>query len=181
MNFNILNPNAFYSSQQVQKSTQADQGELVKNTPSRDSAYVSPISPQDTVTLSHRAMSGEQSSAVDNNTYDHLMTAKRISHSTIEVSNVQTREAEVTAQLDKAEALADIDTKNFLSDAFKTMVENRLGVDKEKIKKIEAMIEGVAKDESLSSEEKEKQIAKLQEMIEKEYEKAAEKQANKKS
>jgi hypothetical protein len=176
MNFNILNPNAFYSSQQVQKSTQADQGELVKNTPSSERAYVSPIAPQDTVTLSQRAMSGAQSAAVDNNTYGHLITSQRISNSTIGVNNVQTREVEATGQSSKIEVLADIDVKKFLSESMKTMVENRLGVDKEKIKNIEAMIEGVAKDESLSAEEKEKQIAQLQEMIEKEYEKAAEKQ-----
>jgi len=173
MNFNILNPNAFYGSQQVQKVVQPTQSE-----PSKERAYVEPIAPQDTVTLSQGAMKGEQSKSENHNTYDHLVNAQRISNRTIEVNNAQVSTKETNETEIKHDALAGIDTTNFLSDAMKTMVENRLGVDKEKIKEIEAMMEEIGKDESLSAQEKEKRIEGLQEMLEKEYEKAAEKQAN---
>ncbi|MGB1297328.1 MAG: hypothetical protein ACPG8A_03590 [Psychrobium sp.] len=69
-------------------------------------------------------------------------------------------------------------TSEFLTDAMASIIEGRLGVDKEKIKEIEAMMEEVAKDETLSSEEKERRIGELQELLDKEYEKAAEKQAH---
>lgn len=167
MNFNILNPNAFYHSQQVQKSAQTAQTES-----NQQQDYVEPIAAQDTVTLSQGAANGEKTKAVDNNTYEHLMAVNRIASGAIEVSNV-----EAVEKTTKPDALGHIDTSNFLSDAMKSMVENRLGVDKEKIEEIEAMIEEVAKDESLSAEEKEERIADLQEMLEEEYEKAAEKQA----
>ena len=163
MNFNILNPAGIYQSQQIQKADQ---------TVSKEDQPIEPTAPQDTVTLSQAALNGEQIKAVDTNTYEHLMAANTIASSTIEVNRVQTSE-----QPTKPEALAHIDTSNFLSDAVKSMVENRLGVDKEKIEEIEAMIEEVAKDESLSAEEKEERIADLQEMLEEEYEKAAEQQA----
>jgi len=173
MNFNILNPNAFYGSQQVQKAIP-----VTPTQSNNDNAYVEPIAPQDTVTLSQGAMNGEQSKSENHNTYDHLVSAQRISNRTIEVNNAQVSAKETSDTQQKHDALAGVDTTNFLSDAMKTMVENRLGVDKEKIEEIEAMMEEVAKDESLSAQEKEKRIEGLQEMLEKEYEKAAEKQAN---
>jgi len=55
MNFNILNPTNIYSSQEVQKNVQS-----VKSEPNTNDGYVEPIAPQDTVTLSPRALSGEQ-------------------------------------------------------------------------------------------------------------------------
>ncbi|MGB0835050.1 MAG: hypothetical protein ACPGR2_11065 [Psychrobium sp.] len=102
----------------------------------------------DKVTLSDAAKSGATTNANDILTYEHLGKRK-----------VST-------------------SSEFLTDAMAAIVEGRLGVDKEKIKEIEAMMEEVGKDESLSAQEKEKRIAQLQEMLDKEYEKAAEKQAH---
>lgn len=166
MNFGLLNPYGAYHTQQTQaaKSTSA-----VESQPSGNDLL--PPAQVDTVTLSSQARAGESVKQADENTYEHLGALKK----------VKLREAETvepTDPLTRKDPLAHLDTTNFLTDAMASIVEGRLGVDKEKVKEIEAMIEEVAKDESLSAQEKEKRIGELQELLEKEYEKAAEKQAN---
>lgn len=164
MNFSILNSRAAYYSQQVQStrsvnnlSTEANIGSDAK------------VNSTDRVTLSARALAGEKSNAVDSHTYDHLQNMQRV------VIRTDDKVAPPEPS-NKPQPLAHIDTSNFLADAMASIVEGRLGVDKEKLKEIEAMMEEVGKDESLSPEEKEKRLADLQELLDKEYEKAAEKQ-----
>lgn len=168
MNFGLLNPYGAYHTQQTQaaKSTSS-----VESQPSGNDLL--PPAQVDTVTLSPQARAGESVKKADENTYEHLAV----------MQNIKLREAAAVEQADSTtrnDPLAHIDTSNFLADAMASIVEGRLGVDKEKVKEIEAMIEEVAKDESLSAQEKEKRIGELQELLEKEYEKAAEKQANQK-
>ncbi|WP_435274994.1 hypothetical protein ACMAZF_17390 [Psychrobium sp. nBUS_13] len=168
MNFGLLNPYGAYHTQQTQaaKSTSS-----VESQPSGNDLL--PPAQVDTVTLSPQAIAGESVKKADENTYEHLAV----------MQNIKLREAVAVEQADSTtrnDPLAHIDTSNFLADAMASIVEGRLGVDKEKVKEIEAMIEEVAKDESLSAQEKEKRIGELQELLEKEYEKAAEKQANQK-
>lgn len=167
MNFNILNPANFYSSQEVQRNVQPIESE--SNT---ENGYVEPIAPRDTVTLSQRALSGEQSNEKESNTYENLVAAQRIANNSINVNG--TSESEVDIQDSKPEALDHIDTTNFLGDAMKSVLDGRLGVSTEKRAEIEAIMEEVAEDDSLSAEEKEERIAVLQEMLDKEYEKGME-------
>ena len=112
----------------------------------------------------------------ESNTYENLVAAQRIENGSINVNNTSENETEI--QNTKPEALDHIDTVNFLGDAMKNILDSRLGVNIEKRREIEAMIDEVAKDDSLSAEEKEERIAVLQEMLSKEYEKGMENQIN---
>jgi len=112
----------------------------------------------------------------ESNTYENLVAAQRIENGSINVNNTSENETEI--QNTKPEALDHIDTVNFLGDAMKNILDSRLGVNSEKRAEIEAMIDEVAKDDSLSAEEKEERIAVLQEMLSKEYEKGMENQIN---
>lgn len=166
MNFGLLNPYGAYHTQQTQAAKSVS---TVESQPRSNDLL--PSTQVDTVTLSPQARAGESVNKPDENTYEHLVV----------MQNIKLREAVAVEQVDlttRNDPLAHIDTSNFLADAMASIVEGRLGVDKEKVKEIEAMIEEVAKDESLSAQEKEKRIGELQELLEKEYEKAAEKQAN---
>lgn len=160
MNFNILNPSKLYNALQVQTSTQ--------NTDIRraDIEQVVPVRQVDKVTLSVEALSGEQQKRVDDNTYEYLATTQK-----------KPAMDELAVNNEKLDPLANVDTSNFLKDAMAALVEIRLGVDKEKMEEIEAMMEEVAKDETLSPKEKERQLEELQALLEEELEKAAQKQA----
>jgi len=59
-----------------------------------------------------------------------------------------------------------IEMEDFMTQAAQSILDNRLGIDKEKLKEIEAMMEEVANDENLSPEQKEKKLAELQELYE---------------
>jgi len=169
MNFNILNPTNIYSPQEVQRNVRPTETE--SNT---EESYVEPIAPLDTVTLSEGALNGQQSNEQEINTYENLLTAQRIANNSINVNG--TSESEVDTQDSKPEALDHIDTTNFLGDAMKSILDGRVGVSTEKRAEIEALMEEVAEDDSLSAEEKEERIAVLQEMLDKEYEKGMEKE-----
>lgn len=154
MNFSILNLNRQY---------QVAQQEQLKAT-ERLSSQPQVTDPQlriadDKVTLSQQVPAGDRHSSVETNTYDQLASQARAI-------------SKVSQSSDKA-----IEQDTLFKEAMASIIEGRLGVDKEKIKEIEAMMEEVAKDETLSSEEKERRIGELQELLDKEYEKAAERQA----
>jgi len=57
----------------------------------------------------------------------------------------------------------------------KGVLDSRMGIDKEKIKEIEAMMEEVAKDDSLSPEQKAKKLEELQKLMDEVIEEAIEK------
>ncbi|MCG7532448.1 hypothetical protein MHM98_14005 [Psychrobium sp. MM17-31] len=155
MNFSILNLNRQY---QVAQQEQLRATEQLSSQPQVAEPQLRVA--DDKVTLSQQVQGGHKHNSVEANTYDQLAPQAR------GISKVSQSSDKPTSQ------------ETLFKDAMASIIEGRLGVDKEKIKEIEAMMEEVAKDETLSSEEKERRIGELQELLDKEYEKAAEKQAH---
>lgn len=155
MNFSILNLNRQY---QIAQQEQLRATERLSSQPQVAEPQLRVA--DDKVTLSQQVPAGDKHRSVEANTYDQLAPQARAI-------------SKVSQSSDKT-----IEQETLFKDAMASIIEGRLGVDKEKIKEIEAMMEEVAKDETLSSEEKERRIGELQELLDKEYEKAAEKQAH---
>ncbi|MDP2562804.1 hypothetical protein [Psychrobium sp. 1_MG-2023] len=139
------------------------------------SLYQSGVAQADTVTISDQARAMADGEPVERvqNTYDSLAALSRVQSGTIERLE-STKPLEEIAPVFEYRGKIDTNIDNFLSDAMSNIVEGRLGIDKERLKEIEAMMEEVAKNENLSPEQKEKKLEELQELLEKEVEKAAE-------
>ncbi|NRA61357.1 MAG: hypothetical protein HRU25_10705 [Psychrobium sp.] len=76
----------------------------------------------------------------------------------IEVDGQKTTESNGQVEL---HSKPKIDVDNFLDNAMNAIVDNRMGIDKEKLKEIEAMMEEVANDDSLPPEQKTKKLKSL--------------------
>jgi len=137
------------------------------------SQFQSGQSNPDTVTISAAArdMASGKPAEVTQNTYENLASVRRISQSQIQVP--QDPEPDPSTVENRAEPEIDID--NFFQNAMQSILDSRMGLDKEKLKEIEAMMEEVAKDESLSPEQKTKKLEELQKLMDQVIEESVEK------
>ena len=144
------------SSAQFKSASQVD---LVKNR-----EHTLPVAPKtDTVTLSDAALAkiNGQDYTASTPTYIKPETAKSlIAANKVESSTVD----------DKA-----IDTR--FGDMMQSILDKRLGIDRDALAELEAMIEEIAKNENMSPEEKQKAIEQLEKMREEIIEKSLENKA----
>jgi len=132
----------------------------------------------DTVTLSAQAQQlsrGETPAPQQLTTYEHLGQINRISPVQLNIPDKPSQE--VDDKQVEYRGKPEINIDDFLGNAFQNILDSRMGIDKEKLKEIEAMMEEVAKDESLSPEQKEKRLEELQELYDDVIEQAVERQA----
>jgi len=144
----------------------ASQGSTVNVSPTRQSR--SPLTAidgldnryQDTVTLSSAAKRGQETKASQTaHTYEQLAPGKNSQHSNHNAVNRGTVQSDEKGGLDP-------DKDNFLQDAMQAILDKRAGIDREKLKELEAKMEEIANDESLSPEQKAEQMKLLQQQKE---------------
>ncbi|GHF93709.1 hypothetical protein [Thalassotalea marina] len=68
--------------------------------------------------------------------------------------------------LNQEEPTKAVEKNSYFDEMLQSILDKRLGIDREKLEEIEAMMEEVAKNENLSEEEKQKQLELLQQMKE---------------
>lgn len=127
---------------------------------------VTPIAPitakQDTVTLSKQAQALLNGNNIDNKevapTYIKPQTARSL---------LAESEATSASSSDKAEATKKSAKNARFNEIMQSILDQRLGIDREKLNEINAMIEDIAKNEKMSDEEKEQAIKMLEEVREK--------------
>ncbi|MEL4340387.1 hypothetical protein AAEH92_06715 [Shewanella xiamenensis] len=159
----VINPNSYAAIALNQvKSLPTQQTQGVSSPAENPRAQMT--APQDTVTLS----SGVTRDAETSDTYSQLApNAKQ--HYTANVQNIAG-----TAETEKPH--------NRLEDAMQAILDKRTGIDRDKLKQLDAEIAKIAGDDSLSEEEKAKKIELLQaqkvELIKEATEKNEERQRN---
>ena len=119
---------------------------------------ISPIKSKiDTFTLSDAALALMKGESPEKNspTYIRPITANEI------LSNNKT--ADPTNNTSKEKSASDLRFDNVMQ----SILDKRLGIDRDKLAEIEAMMEEIAKNENMSPEEKEKALEQLEEMREK--------------
>lgn len=128
----------------------------------------------DTVSISAAArdMADGKTPEIVQHTYDNLASARRITPTQIQIAT-PTEPATVEPR-NKPE----INIDNFFENTMQSILDNRMGLDKEKLKEIEAMMEEVAKDDSLSPDQKAKKLEELQKLMDKVIEESVEKLIN---
>jgi len=169
-----LNRSDIYAASSVARTSRANTDSPL---PINDgSQFQSGQSNPDTVTISAAArdMANGKPAEIAQNTYENLASVRRISQSQIQVAQVP--EPNLTTIESNTEPEIDID--NFYQNAMQSILDNRMGLDKEKLKEIEAMMEEVAKDESLSPEQKTKKLEELQKLMDQVIEESVEKLKN---
>ncbi|MCO4798235.1 MAG: hypothetical protein KC484_03420 [Colwelliaceae bacterium] len=143
----------------------ANYAEIVANAKARNETYVSfdkavtPINAitaeKDTFTLSERAiakMRGSDSMVIESApTYIKPKTAREFFAENTELTQI----SEENTQSSK------------FNEMMLSILDKRLGIDREKLEELNAMIKAIADDENLSPEEKQKAIEKLEEIREK--------------
>ncbi|ESE41940.1 hypothetical protein [Shewanella decolorationis] len=159
----VINPNSYAAIALSQlKSVQTQQAQGVPSTVASSSAQMAV--PQDTVTLSGGVNRGAETS----NTYSQLAPNAKQNYTT----NVQTIAG--TEESAKPE--------DRLAEAMQAILDKRTGVDREKLKQLDAEMAKIAANDNLSEEEKAKQIALLEaqkaELIKEATEKNEERQRN---
>jgi len=146
-----------------------------------DQQSIQPQKPQqssvDKVTISMAARDLAQGNVaeVSLNTYDHLANASRIVPTKIEIPDIDLPPAPIYPTSMKTTESAPITMDDFISNAMENILDSRMGIDKDKLKEIEAMMEEVANDDSLSPEQKAKKLEELQKLYDKVIEEAVEK------
>jgi len=123
---------------------------------------IPPVQPipaeKDTLTLSNKALAMMNGTELKENppTYVRPVTARSL---------LAQSEAANSANDDSLVEKAAID--NRFSDMMQKIVDQRLGVDREKLEELEALMEEIANDENMSPEEKQLALEKLAEMRDK--------------
>lgn len=109
---------------------------------------------KDTVTLSDRALALHEGKSVEKVSpiYSRPETAAELLK-----ANQSKEDVQLAEKANRSEKFAEV---------MQNILDQRLGIDREKLEEIEAMIEEVAKNENLSPDEKEKLIEQLEEMKE---------------
>lgn len=130
----------------------------------------------DTVSISDTARAMMQGHPVEQkqDTYDNMAKLARVKTNASSLVNLEQQEQRIAPEIDNREK-DHINIDNFFSEAMKGVLDSRMGIDKEKIKEIEAMMEEVAKDDSLSPEQKAKKLEELQKLMDEVIEEAIEK------
>ncbi|MGR3970142.1 hypothetical protein [Shewanella sp. 1180_01] len=115
---------------------------------------------QDTVTLSSAAKRGQETKESQTaNTYEQLAPGKSAQYSNNDAVNKGAAPSDVKNKLES-------DNSNFLQDAMQAILDKRSGIDREKLKELEAKMEEIANDENLSPEQKAEQLKLLQQQKE---------------
>jgi len=137
----------------------------------------SPKGSVDTVTISAAARDLAQGNVqqLSLNTYDHLASANRIVATKIDVPGIDPPPEPVYPTSMKSIEQAPVNMDDFMNEAMQGILDSRMGIDRDKLEEIEAMMEEVANDDSLSPEQKEKKLEELQKLYDKVIEEAVEK------
>jgi len=171
-----LNRSDIYATSNIARQAKTNQDPTLQTSPA--SLFVSGQANSDVVTISSAARNLAKGKSVETpaNTYDQLGSARQVKSSTIESSLYAADTTANDPEVNLAKKLNEkpISFETFYQDAMQAIVDNRLGIDKEKLKEIEAMMAEVANDDSLSPEEKAKKLEQLQELMEKEIEESIE-------
>jgi hypothetical protein len=115
---------------------------------------------KDTLTLSSAAqakMNGEEINKIEH-TYSNPATAKELLANN---DTVKTEENSINSTIDKSSK------DKYFDEMMQNIIDKRLGIDREKLKEIDAMMEDIAKNENLSPEQKKKAMEELEKMKEK--------------
>lgn len=119
---------------------------------------VNEISAQkDTVTLSDAAQAKMNGTTI--NTAEHTYAKPKNARTLLAENKANENDKSATAQ--KSDAGSRFDQM------MQSILDKRLGVDREKLKEIEAMMEEIANDENLSAEQKQKALEELEKVKEK--------------
>ena len=91
------------------------------------------------ISAAARDMSDGKTPEIIQHTYDNLASARRITPTQIQIATptVETATVELRGK-------PEINIDNFFEKAIQSILDNRMGLDKEKLKEIEAMMEEVA-------------------------------------
>jgi len=113
---------------------------------------------KDTVTLSDKALAMMNGNEIKENplTYVRPETARSL---------LSKSEAANTAEV--GDAKEDVVVDNRFSEIMQNILDKRLGIDRERLEELEALMEEIANNENMSPEEKELALEKLAEMREK--------------
>lgn len=115
--------------------------------------YTAPIAPKtDTVTLSDAALA--------------KMQGKSYTEFAPTYIKPETAQSLISANSTESTTVNDTEDTRF-SDMMQSILDKRLGIDREKLAELNAMIEEIAKNENMSPEEKQKAIEQLEKMREK--------------
>lgn len=115
---------------------------------------------QDTVTLSSPAKQGQETKESQTaNTYEQLAPGKSAQYSNNDAVSKGATPSDEKSQLES-------DNSNFLQDAMQAILDKRAGIDREKLKELEAQMEEIANDKNLSPEQKAEQMKLLQQQKE---------------
>ena len=122
------------------------------------SNHIVPSAPQDKVTLSAAAMAKTNGNEFHEPapTYVKPESANTLLSAQAATNNLKTNQTDNTV-LEKDERFTNM---------MQSILDKRLGIDREKLAELEAMMEEIAKNENLSPEEKQKAIAELEKMRE---------------
>ena len=171
-----LNRSDIYATSNIARQAKTNEDSTVQTSPA--SLFVSGQANGDVVTISSAArdLANGKSVTPPANTYDQLGSVRQVKSSTVESSLYASDTTDTAPEINSARNRNEepISFESFYQDAMQAILDNRLGIDKEKLKEIEAMMEEVASDDSLSPEEKAKKLEQLQELMEKEIEKSIE-------
>jgi len=111
---------------------------------------------QDTVTLASAAKRGQETKESQTaQTYEQLALGKSAQYSNNDAVNKDAAPSDEKSQLES-------DNSHFLQDAMQAILDKRSGIDREKLKELEAQMEEIVNDKNLSPEQKAEQMKLLQ-------------------
>lgn len=120
----------------------------------RQESYQTAVNMQDTVTLSAEAKALNEGKPVEKISPIYV---KPETAASLLSANQNSEDGEEVQAQSSGEKFAEV---------MQGILDKRMGIDRDKLKELDAMIEQIAKDENLSPEEKEKMIEQLQQMKE---------------